>query len=313
MKHYLHFALIIALAALITAGCSESNPVAPVRSDAAMQTEATGDPLEFAARVATTDQSVRMLTFMGRHDTVIAARNCEIVRLNGDTLAPTPFTDVGPFDSVHVEGQRLQNGWVIAQRLQICDRTCFDVAIRDTIATIDYAAGTFTVASRIETIVVDENTILWSSAIKRQAINGSRYEFGYQTAEATSSGTPTRSYRQDALIEFTDLQPGDLVEVKANIVDDATLLAVAIKLAGCRDFETRCVKFEAVIGTLDVEARKVTFEGLAWLGIVCNGAQLLDADSLPITLADFAVGTAVAVKGLPLEGDKLKICSMATL
>jgi hypothetical protein len=313
MKHYLLYALVVAVVSAIATGCSDSNPLAPVRDGAALQTETTGDPVQFAARVATADQSRRMLTFMGCHDTVVAARNCEIVRLNGDTLAPIPFTDLGPFDSLHIQGQRQQNGYVIAHRIQMCAGTCFDVAFRDTIVTIDYAAGTFTVAGRSEVIAVDENTILWGSAIKRRVTSGNRYEYQYQIAQTTSLGTPTTSYRHDALIEFTDLQPGDIVEVKANIVGEGRLLALAIKLANCQDFDTRCVKFEAVIATLDVEARTVTFVGLAWLGTVCNGAQLLDADGLPITLADFGVGELVAAKGLPLEGDELKICWMTKL
>ena len=120
-------------------------------------------------------------------------------------------------------------------------------------------------------------------------------------------------FRRDTSLTFADLEVGDIVEVKANVVDESTLLAVAIKLANCVDMEAQCVRFEATIATLDVDARTVTFDGLAWDGIICKGAKLLDADGLEITLADFAPGELVDVKGVPGEDDVLKICFMQKL
>lgn len=313
MRYHLLFALALGLLLAAVVGCSDTNPTAPVNINSALEAASDGDPVMFTACVATADQARRMLTFTGHPDTVIAARNCEIVRLNGGAEAPIPFTDIKPIDSLHVQGVRQQNGYVIAHRLQVCSDSCFDVAFRDTIVEIDYAAGTFTVAGRSEVIQVDDQTLIWGSVVKRQATFRDRYEHQHQLATPAGTGPTSLIYRRDATIAFTDLQPGDVVEVKADILSEEALLAVAIKLTNCSDFETRCVSFEATIATLDIDLRIVTFTGLAWVGTVCKGAQLLDADGLPIALDDFGVGDAVVVKGLPLEADSLKICRMAKL
>jgi hypothetical protein len=313
MRYHLLFALALGLLLAVVSGCSDSNPMAPVNTNTALEAATDGDPVMFAACVATADQARRMLTFMGIPDTVIAAKNCEIVRLNGGSEAPIPFSDMKPTDSVHVQGVRQQNGYVIAHRLQVRSDGCFDLAFRDTIVEIDYAAGTFTVAGRSEVIQVDDQTLIWGSVTKRQATFSDRYEYRHQLATPAGTGPTSLIYRRDATIAFTDLQPGDVVEVKANILTEEALLAVAIKLTNCSEFETRCVKFEATIATLDIDLRIVTFTDLAWIGTVCNGAQLLDADGLPIALDDFSVGDAVAVKGLPLEADSLRICRMTKL
>ena len=313
MRYHLLRALALGILIAAFTGCSDSNPTAPVNANTALEAASDGDPVMFTACVATTNQNRRMLTFMGNPDTVIAAQNCEIVRLNGGAEAPIPFTDIKPSDSVHVQGVRQQSGYVIAHRIQACSDTCFDLAFRDTIVTIDYAAGTFMVAGRAEVIHVDDQTLIWGPVVKRQATFGDRYEYQYQLAMSAGTGSGYVTYRRDATLAFTDLQPGDIVEVKADILGPDALQAVVIKLVNCNEFETRCVQFESTIATLDIDSRIVTFVDLAWVGTVCNGAQLLDADGLPIALDGFGVGDAVAVKGLPLEADSLRICQMTKL
>ena len=313
MKYYLLTAALLAAVFLAAAGCSESNPLAPPTEKETIADYTGGEPVRFAARVETADQNRRMLTFAGRPDTVIAAHECIIVRLKGNEEAPVPFSGIKPSDSVRVQGVREQNGYVYAYRLQICQDTCWDTAFRDTIVSIDYAAGSFTVAGRTETILVDDNTYIWGNTIVRQAKEGNRYEFRHMVAQSASEGNLYRYVRRDTALALTDLQVGDVVEVRAKSIDANTLLAVFIKLVNCTDFGDRCIQFEAPIASIDLDTRTVTFEGLDWMGIVCNGAKLLDANGDPITLADFAVGDLVAVKGYPLEDGTLKICQMQKL
>jgi len=313
MKTCLALAAVVAAAALVSIGCSESNPVAPA-DDTQSTTAYTllADSVHFAACVATVDQNRRMLTFEGRADTVIAAQDCNIIRLKGNVEAPVPFTSIQPGDSLDVHGTRNMNGDIYAYRLRICQDTRWDIAFRDTINSIDYAAGSFTVAGRTETILVDENTYIWGNLLTRQERIGNRYENQYRLAQAAQDGYSYRYARRDTALVFTDLKVGDVVEVRAVNVDPLTLRAVFIKVTNCTEFDDRCVQFEATIASIDPDTRSVTFVGLSWNGVVCKGAKLTDADGNPITLADFTVGLLVAVKGHPVD-DVLQICQMSIL
>jgi hypothetical protein len=84
-----------------------------------------------------------------------------------------------------------------------------------------------------------------------------------------------------------------------------------VKVANCND--KQCTTFSAALATIDVDARTVTFDGLDWLGTVCNGARLIGLDGEELTLADFAVGDYVAVKGFPVDDQTLKICEMVKI
>jgi hypothetical protein len=313
MRNLLITAALLGAVTLAAIGCSESNPVAPT-NDTQSTTAYTllADSVHFAACVATVDQNRRMLTFEGRADTVIAAHDCNIIRLKGNTEAPAPFTSIRPGDSLDVHGTRNMNREVYAYRLQICPDTRWDVAFRDTISSIDYAAGSFTVVGRPETILVDEDTYIWGNILTRQEMIGNRYENQYRLAQAAEDGYRYRYARRDTALVFSDLKVGDVVEVRTVVVDPGTLRAVFIKVANCTEFADRCVQFEATIASIDPDTRAVTFVGLDWNGVVCKGARLTDADGNPITLADFAVGLLVAVKGHPVD-DVLQICQMSIL
>jgi len=302
---------------LLVIGCSNNSPLDS--NDQALLEVARsplgitgGEPLQFAAKVATINHERSMLTFMGCPNTVIAAHNCLIVRLLNDGETPVPFVDIIPGDSVKVYGEQYQDGYIYAHRLEICNDGFYDVAFHDTIVTIDYGAGTFTVKGRSETITVDENTIIWG-VITRNF---------YKPVDEKVAGGPNNSLcdnpgfytrERDTLLTFTDLQEGDVIEVKANIIDENTLLAVSIKLANCNYVEKNCVQFDAYLASVDVDNRLVTFDGLSWIGLVCMNSSLIGLDGEPLTLADFIVGDFVAVKGFPLEGDTLKICQMTKI
>lgn len=318
MKQMMKLALGLAIMGLVAiiGGCSDNSPVAPsmlseTTGETMLLTPVSGEAVEFAACVATANQSQRMLTFAGRSDTVIAAHNCLIVRFLNDQETPVPFVDIQSGDSVQVNGTAQQEGIVLATRLRICTPGTgqYDLAFRDTIVAIDYAAGSFTVAGRTETILVDDGTLIWGNIITRHQGSGNEYQNQEMTGTGCAKANPgfyTTSY--DTILALTDLAVGDVVEIKANVVDDATLLAVKIKLANCD--QKVCVEFTAALASVDVATSTVTFDGFDWTGQVCKNALLVGLDGEPLTLADFAAGEWVAVKGFPLDETTLKICEM---
>lgn len=267
----------------------------------------------FAGRVRQMELNQNMLTFMGKSDTVVANQYCLCVKWQNGGEAPIMFGQIKYGDSVEVAGQRSRNGYMYANKIKVCgDKTgCqYDVAFRDTIAAIDYAAGTFTVKNRVETILVDSSTMIYGVIVRvfePPTDGGSRQQKG----AAAGDGKGYRVQSKDTVLSLSDLAVGDVLEVRAKTIDAGTLLAVSITLAACNNIEKKCVEFSATLATVDVDARIVTFDGLSYIGTVCNGAALTGLDGEPLTLADFAAGEFVAVKGFPLEGDTLKICRMA--
>lgn len=318
MKFALHWSVLGVLTILIVAlsGCSGNSPVNPSLDNSDLGSIAylpplEGDPVQFMAEVATMDQNRRMVTFNGRSDTVIAAHNCEIVRLNNENESPIPFSEIKPGDTMNVYGERQQNGYIVAYQLRIYCGGCmqYDLAFRDTIVAIDYAAGTFTVAGRTETIMIDANTFIWGNVIIRHAGDNSRYQNqGTTTGGAAKENPGYCTSTHDTILVLTDLAPGDVVEVRADIVDEATLLAARIKLANSGYKE--CIEFNAMLATVDVDGRIVTFDAYTWIGTVCKGARLIGLDGEVLTLVDFAAGEWVAVKGFPVTDDTLRVCQM---
>ncbi len=312
MKRNYSFWLIGSLFVLLLAlgGCSSDNAVGTDVTGGKLADNTQNDDsgsldvssegqFQFAAVVQTVDQNTRMLTFYGHPETVVALQNCEIVRFNNENDSPIPFEDVSPGDSMAVYGEAYQYGYIYANRLRqyqgSADCTAYDLAFRDVITDIDYENNTFTVANRTETIMVDENTVIWT--------NSTNFYGGGSNVSKVMG-------RADTLLSFTDLVVGDEVEVKANVVDETTLLAVKIKLPAA-NFNT-CNSFQDVISSIDYDTRIIMFEQQAWIGKVCPKARLYDSAGEPLTLEDFAAGNAVEVKGRAV-GDTLKICEMELL
>ena len=307
-------AALVAFLALAVVGCSNLDSNNPLSSSNLTGSPAVGEiatlgapaaAVQFQAKIATMDQTRRMLTFEERPDTVIANQNCQIVRLNNDGEAPMAFGELKPGDSVEVNGNRYQNGYVYVHRIAVCTayQGQYDLAFRDTIATIDYVAGTFTVIGRTELIHVDENTEIWGNVIT----GPNRNTVENPAACGSGPGTPSR----DTVLTFMDLKEGDVVEVRALQLENGDLLAVKIKVANCQT--TICSQFDATLASVNADLRIVTFVDLAWTGLVGKGAKLLAADGSVLTLADFAAGEAVHVQGFPLPADSLKVCLMQKL
>jgi hypothetical protein len=304
--------------AILVAGCSHEGPVGSSDNSAAFGTPPAllgpGDEVQFKAMVQTRDENTRMLTFYGCPDTVIAAHNCEIVRLKNDTEAPIPFSDIKEGDSAYVNGVRQQNCYVLAHRIRVYgDSAWYDVAFRDTIATIDYDAGSFTVLGRTETILVDENTIIWGTIPKTNSKPDEDEDAGTNGGGSAKLGPHNFVYAQDTIFAFTDLEVGNMVEVKAKIVNETTLLAVFIKVPYCNYNNPQCVHFDAHLASVDTDAKLVTFDEYDWIGAVCKGTALIGPEGETLTLADFTAGDYVAVKGVPVTDDTLKVCEMEKL
>lgn len=266
---------------------------------------------QFAARVQATDQNRMMIMFRDRQDTVIAQQHCEFARQCFGFQFRVQFSDIQPGDSVQVQGEKHQDGYLYARRVQVCTADPggrWDISFKDTIATIDYTLGAFTVANRSELITIDGHTkivgvtVVIAELVDDARDNGDGASLGYQDGAGP--------HYADTALEFTDLAVGDVVTVHAMFVDETTLLATCIRLTNCGDIKKKCVEFTDQLATIDVDARVVTFVGQTWTGEVCNGAQLIGLDGEELTLADFAAGETVAVKGFPLTEDTLRISKM---
>ena len=294
-------------------GCSgenSDNPVGSPNSIAVRQDEdgsvarvLLADQIQFASRVATVDPGEMKLTFTGVSYIAVAAEDCEIVVIIKGAVTPMPFDAITVGDSVQVCGDLQADDTVLAHKIRVfatSDCPDYDVVFWDTITTIDYAAGMFTVAGQTQTIVVDANTVIWGRIPSSSALSISDGDGG-------DPGNPWVK-EQVEIYEFTDLAVGFVVEVHAGTVDTETLLAASIKIANC-SFK-KCLVIPGVLATVDVAGRLVTLGGLSWIGTVCPQAALMDVDSTPLTLGDFSPGDYVTVKGFPEECDTLFICAM---
>lgn len=300
---------LVVLLILAMIGCSNDSILSPDSTDVSLMKGGTSndraalaEQVQIEGRVATTDVSLRTLTLVGQDYVITASADCEIVSISAGVETPLEFGDIEIDDSVRVCGilEDAQN--ILANRIRVfLPGDCPDyICIRDSIATIDYAATTFTVYNRTETIVIDENSVIWS-------VVGHSYR-SLGDGEGPVAERFQNKFDRDTILAFTDLFVDAVVEVKATVLDPTTLYAVSIKLAGS-NFK-QCVTFEAFLASVDVDNRLVTFDDQAWAGSVCQGAKLLGLDGEPLTLADFAAGDFVAVKGFALSEDTLQVCLM---
>lgn len=319
-RQVLGLLLALALPLMLAVGCSENAPIGS-QDNTALSNAVFGaaadseEPLQFMAKVETVDQNQRRLTFEGVPETVIALQNAQITRLQNDNESPIPFENIGPGENVMVEGTKHQDGYIYANRLRVCgegcDEICYDVAFRGTIVGIDYTANTFTVDTRTELITVDANTLILGVSARwvgPECWSQNRT----RTNMAAGDGEGWKYMKNETILEFSDLAQGDVVEVRADIVDDVTLLAVRVKLAECQDVVKKCVEFTDYLASIDLDTRMVTFQSADWTGTLCDKGNFTDLDGNPVDLDYFNVGDLVYVKGFPLEDEEnvLRICIM---
>ncbi len=269
------------------------------------------DSCQLISRVATMDRDRLRLTLRDCSDTVLFDQNCACVRQTKQLEIRSQLGELKVGDSVHITGSRGPNGYVYAHHFRICtsDPTGrWDIAFKDTIATINYAEGTFTVVNRPELIVTDANTVI------RGILTRITPEGNNQNRMVDASAAGPYQWGQtfvDTLLLFTDLEESDVVQIHAVYLDSTTLLATCITLVNCAQVEQKkCVEFTDTIREINYASRSVTFSTASWIGTVCNGALLTSPDGAPLTLMDFLAGDRVAVKGFPVTEDSLRICVM---
>ncbi|MFH2047942.1 MAG: hypothetical protein ABIJ12_00715 [bacterium] len=320
MKRVGSSALLILLGLILAAigiGCSGDNPENMIGSQTAnavfdnengdLALVLTADQIQFNSRVASVDTEESKLTFTTIDYVAYAADDCEITLVVNGVMTPITFDEILVDDSIRVCGVLQDEVTIIANNIRIFrggDCPDYDVVFFDTIMTIDYSAGTFTVSGRTETISINESTIIWGHA----PLSTPTFSSGEGEGDVGGNSDNDWVKKQVEIYEFTDLAVGFVVEVHAVTIDSDNLLAVNIKVADCT-FK-KCEEFSAYLATIDAVEGIVTFDGLAWIGAVCPKALLTDVDGTALLLSDFYPGDYVKVKGFPLEGNDFFICAM---
>jgi len=308
-------AAAVLLASLV--GCTDqlaTNNDASFGQTVVSMSDPSPNRIQIVDNIAAIDAEAMTLTFVESEYVVTAPEDCPIVAVQGGVETELTFADLNVGDYVKVCA--VEQGDVVTAHMIVVypDGECegFDLIWQDSIATIDYAAGTFTVFGRAETIVIDENTVIWGKIPYQSSSGPGNEKDPAGTGSSNESGDePARErhrYAVDTVYSFTDLQPGWILEIKANIVDENTLAAFDIKVLGCN--YQNAERFMDYLATVDVDNNVVTFQTEAWIGSVCSGASLLDLDGNVLTLADFAAGDYVAVKGVALTEDTLRVCEL---
>lgn len=257
--------------------------------------------IEFGGRVVAIDAGARTITVTGHAELITVAANAEVVsRAQGMEVAIT-LADINPGDSVEIRGTA-QAGGVLANRVRLRaqhveDGIDSEVEFTAAILSIDYAAGTFMVSGHSETITTDSATIIF----------GRTHDRGVESAASDSSDDDNTGRTP---IEFANLKVGDIVEVHANQVEPSTLYAVSIELEdGAFENELE-IEFKDVIASIDATTRTVTFQNSTLTGVVAATADLRGLNNESITLADFAIGQIVEVKGFEMSAGTVEVTRM---
>jgi hypothetical protein len=259
-----------------------------------------GNEIEFGGRVLTIDASARTMTVTGRSELITVATNAEIVKRAQGTEMPITLADIQPGDSVDIRA-RAQSDGLLADRVRLRavhleDGVDTEVEFTDVITAINTVAGTFTVANHAETITTDSATLVFGDV--RHGSDGSA---------ASDSGEKLTNKMP---IQFSDLEVGNVVEVHANRVDATTLYAVMIDVEDeSPEFEDgqNEVEFKALLATLNLETRMITFFDRPDTGIVNVSAQLLGFNNEPVALAAFVGCAIVEVRGFRLADGTINV------
>ena len=312
---YLSLALMALL--VIVTGCSKDNPVvstadtSALTSSAALAFSPPENRVQFSAHIATIDADLQVLTFDEETASVVVPEGCSIVAAQNGEQTPIEFADLSVGDLVKVCGFVQIDGSILANQVVLYlggECTGYDLVIQDSIATIDYAAGTFTIYGVAETFVINEETVIWGMYPHQQNQFTPAKEMAIAEKSAKYQHHMGGGHSVDTLYAFTDLQPGYAVTIKAYVIDETTYLAADIKVLNCN--YPQCIIFTDYLTAIDYDNSLVTFATEPSIGWVCPGAELLDADGGALLLEDFTVGDLVAVKGVNLAEDTLRISLM---
>lgn len=221
MRNQIIIRLILLVALLMAiAGCSSQTPVEPINSTITMETNTASmvnppeNQIKFSAHVATIDLAERQLTFNEVTYVLDVPENCNIIQIVDGITVTLELTDIKVGDLVEVCSFLQDDGTIIANQIVLCScTTCpgYDIAFQDSIATINYTAKSFTVYGYSETFIIDDNTVIWG-----------------KTPGPISLVNPV-----DTVYSFNDLKIGYILEIKANVIDETTMLAINIKVLNC--------------------------------------------------------------------------------
>ena len=294
---------------------SSSAVTAPTLNNDVEMVSPPATRIQFVAELASIDLDTRTLTFVDHEEVVIADEDCIVVAIVAGVEEPITLADLVVGDMVKVCGCLQEDGSVLANKLVVysgCDFSQYDLAFRDTIISVDYEGGSFMVANRVETILVDENTAIWTVIPEMNRGDGGGDDYGDPgIGSEIGDGPDVPKRERRAYYEFSALMVNDVVEVKAIIIDENTLLAVSVKLAN--SVYRQCSEFDATLADVNYVDRLVTFAENDYTGYVCPGAELYAADATVLTLEDFAAGDAVHVKGFEMDDGTFKVCVMSKL
>ena len=257
--------------------------------------------IEFGGRVVTIDAGARTMTVTGHGELITVAANAEVVsRAQGMEVAIS-LADINSGDSVEIRGVA-QAGGILADRVRLRvqhveDGIDSEVEFTAAILSIDYAAGTFMVSGHSETITTDSATIIF----------GRTHDRGVESAASDSSDDDNTGRTP---IEFANLKAGDVVEVHANRTSASTLYAVAIEVEDGAFEDELEIEFKDIIASIDVANRTVTFQNSTLTGMIAVSADLRGLNNETITLADFAVGQIVEVKGFEMSAGTIEVTRM---
>ena len=272
------------------------------------------DRTQFVAELETLDLATGTLTFVDHEEVVIADEDCIVVSVVAGVQETITLADLVIGDMVKVCGFVQEDGSILANRLTVysgCDASQYDLAFRDEITSIDYEAGTFTVMYQAETITTDENTVIWTVVPEMNRGDGND-DYGDPGVGSNTGDAPDIPYQvRHAYYEFGELEVGDVVEVRAFIIDENTLLAASIKLAN--SVYRLCIDFDATLTAIDYDTRMVSFAERDYESYVCAGADLHTVDGDALTLEDFAVDDAVHVRGYETDEGYFKVSEMTKL
>lgn len=263
-----------------------------------------GPEVEFGGRVVTIDASARTMTVTGRSELITVAASAQIVKRAQGTEMPITLADIQPGDSVDIRA-RAQAGGLLADRVRlrashIEDGVHTEVEFTDVITAVDTVAGTFTVANHAETITTDSATLVYGD-IRDGSIGSSASD----STEKISNKMPLR---------FSDLKVGNVVEVHANWINATTLYAVLIDVEDESlesDRGENEVEFKALLATLNLDTRTITFFDRPDTGIVNESAQLLGFNNEPVALADFFGCSIVEVRGFRLADGTINVVRLS--
>lgn len=292
---------LLAGVALLALACSSQNPVSSgVQSTRGLSGLASIHDTEFDATLATADATTRTLTFSDSPEIVVVTPQAEIQLSTGSGSQHITFADLKAGDHVRIRGNRQPDNSVLADQVEVHvgDDQGEDDEFRTSITSLNYVDSSFTVNGRTETIRVDANTRIVGH-VRGGGVSAASGG-GHDDQWSDDNG-------RDTAITFASLIVGDSVEVHVRFVDATTLLATTIQMEDEFENEAVQVEFKDELATVDVTGGVVTFQTEHWIGVLDAGAELLDLDRNPVTLAAFVPGQLVEVKGIDSSNDTLLV------